>query len=338
MKIGNVLSEKSYIGLGQVPIGIGAILRGWDFTEKEFRTPDCLPVVDFRAMTEKCRHRCPECFTERRKKTLTLIEIERVINEIADMGARAVNFLGEGEPTLDHDYFEILKYTSAKGIIPVVFTDAATMMRKRNFVRRTFDSCATVCPKCDSLFNPDYQNVVVGDKKGVYFDQRNEAINILIDEGFNAVNSDGTTRLGFDMVVSSLNIHEVPATLRYCRENNLWIVFSFFLPTGLSGKADFDQNLQPTDDQKRLMRQEVARIDAEFGFVHPIYNNFATGPCVERLQICGDGRVTPCPGNETVIGNVREQSIRDLHRILLNRFPGHDPCTFDGHCLYRPRL
>jgi len=338
MGIKNALSEKGYIGLGQVPIGIGAILRGWDFTGTEFRLPDRLPVVDFRAMTGECRHRCFHCFTERRKKTLTLPEIKRVIDEIADMGARAIDFLGEGEPTLDHDYFEILAHTSAKGVIPIVFTDAATKMLDVDFVRRTYDSGATVCPKCDSLFNPGYQNMVVGDPMGDYFGQRNEAVELLMKEGFSAVNSNGTTRLGFDMVISSLNIHEVPSTLEYCRRNNLWIVFSFYLPAGLSAKESFDQNLQPDDKQKNLMRLEVARIDAKFGFNHPIYSNFATGPCVERLQIYGDGRVSPCPGNETAIGNIRDQSIQDLHRILLDRFPGHNSLTFDGHCLYRPRI
>lgn len=333
-----MLSEKKYIGLGQVPIGIGAVLRGWDLTKEEFRLPDHLPVVDFRAMTGECRHKCFHCFTEKRRRTLNLTEIERVIDEIADMGARAIDFLGEGEPTLDEDYFDILEYTSSKGVIPIVFTDAATKMLDRDFVRRTKDTGATVCPKCDSLFNPGYQNMVVGDRDGVYFRQRNEAVDILMREGFNEASPDGTTRLGFDMVISSLNIHEVPKTLEFCRKNNIWIVFSFYLPAGLSGKESFDQNLQPDEDQKHLMRLDVKQIDAKFGFYHPIYNNFATGPCVERLQIYGDGRVSPCPGNETIIGRVQEKSIRELHRILLEKFPRHNPITFSGHCLYRQSL
>jgi MoaA/NifB/PqqE/SkfB family radical SAM enzyme len=333
--IKKVFSGKEYIGLGSVPIGIGAILRGWDFTETEFRAPHRLPVVDFRAMTGECRHRCFHCFTERGKKTLTLPEIKRVIDEIADLGARSIDFLGEGEPTLDDDYFEILRYTSSKGVIPIVFTDAATRMRKVAFVQRTFDIGATVCPKCDSLFNPGYQNMVVGDSTGAYFEQRNEALELLVKEGFSAVKSDGTTRLGFDMVVSSLNIHEVPMTLEYCRQRNIWVAFSCYLPVGLSAKENFNRNLRPNEKQKHQMRLEILRIDAEFDFNHPVYSNFATGPCVERLQIFGDGRVSPCPGNETVIGNVRDQSIQDLHRTLLKRFPDHNPLAFDGHCLYR---
>ena len=38
-------SKKEYFGLGKVPTGIGAVLRGWDLTEEEFRDDFRLPVV-----------------------------------------------------------------------------------------------------------------------------------------------------------------------------------------------------------------------------------------------------------------------------------------------------
>ena len=331
-----MLSTKSYFGRGHVPVGIGAVLRGWDMTEKEFRKG--LGVVDFRAMTGACPRDCFFCFTNKDKRTLALGEIKRVIDEIAEMGAHAIDFLGEGEPTVDKWFFDIIEHTASHGLIPVVFTEAAARMRNRDFVKRVKAVGATVCPKCDSLFTAAYQNQVVGDKKGTYFAQRNEAVQLLIEEGFNEANSDGTTRLGFDMVVSARNIHEVSATLRYCRERNIWVVFSFYLPAGRSARSTFDQNLRPSEEQKRKMRAEVLAIDREFGFEHTIFSNFATTPCVERLQIYGDGRVSPCPGNETVLGTVQESSIRELHQKLLARFPGHDPARFDGHCLYRPKV
>lgn len=331
-----MLSNKAYVGLGNVPIGIGAILRGWDITEQEFK--ERLPAVDFRAMTEACPLNCFHCFTDKNPRTLTLTQIKRVIDEVAEMGARAIDFLGEGEPTIDPYFFEIVDYTSSKGIIPVIFTEAATKMRDRDFIRRVKDSGASVCPKCDSLFNAEYQNWVIGDKTGIYFNQRNEALQLLMEEGFNKVELDGTTRLGFDMVISSRNIGEVPETLRFCRKNNLWVVFSFYLPAGRSAGISFDRSLEPTVKKRQEMRRLVFSIDRdEFGFNHTIWNNFATMPCVERIQIYGDGRVSPCPGNETIIGMVQHYSIHELHQMILDQFPDHNPACFDGHCLYRPR-
>ena len=90
--------------------------------------------------------------------------------------------------------------------------------------------------KCDSLFDAEYQNFVIGDKTGRYFYERKQALELLTSEGFNEVKDDGTTRLGFDMIVSKRNISEVEKTLRYCRDNNMWIVFSCYLPSGRSAK------------------------------------------------------------------------------------------------------
>ena len=329
-------SDKAYIGLGRVPIGKGAILRGWDLTEEDFR--NSLAVVDFRAMAGTCPHNCLHCFTDKSLRTLSLGEIKRVIDQIADMGARAIDFLGEGEPTTDPDFFKIVEYTADRGIIPVIFTEAAAKLRNRDFVGRLWDIGASVSPKCDSLFSAEYQNWIVRDTTGSYFDQRNEAIGVLMEKGFNRIEPDGTTRLGFDMIVSTKNIGEVADTLRFCRANNLWIVFSFYLPAGRSGSKDFDQSLVLGQDARQKMRELIVSMDQFFGFNHPTWNNFATMPCIERMQVYGDGRVSPCPGNETVIGMIQDHSIQELHQMIIDRFPGHNPACFDGNCLYRPKV
>ncbi len=318
-----------YFGLGKVPKGIGAVLNGWHGGVSS--------VLDFRAMTGACKHDCFHCFTDKRKKTLTLEEIERTIDEASELGFKGIDYLGEGEPTLDKDFFKIIEHTSIRGIVPVVFTDGATKLTDKEFVRRLYDTGASVCPKCDSLFYADYQNWVVGDKTGTYFQGRNDAINRLIEQGFNETRDDGRTRLGFDMVVTKKNVSEIEQTLKYCRNNNLWVVFSTYLPAGRSGSEDFDGSLVLSQEELSKMREVVQRVDAEYGFKHPIYNNFATFPCVEFMQIYGDGRVSPCPGNETVVGNTRIDSLKDLKTRVLDQFPCHNPATFDGFCLYRPR-
>ncbi len=330
------LSDKEYIGLGRVPKSIGALLRGWDIEEKDFRN-HALNVVDFRVMTSACPHDCFHCFTDKQKKTLTLEEIKRAIDEIADLGARAIDYLGEGEPTIDENFFDVVEYTASRYVQPVVFTDAATKLRDIDFVRRLYDAGASVSPKCDSLFNAEYQNWVVGDKTRRYFDERNEAIDVLLNEGFNK-SDDETTRLGFDMVVSKRNIGEVEQTLRFCRENNLWIVFSFYIPAGRSKVGNIDESMLPSKEEKMIMRETVARVDAEYGFIHPIYNNFATVPCIELMQVYGNGNVSTCPGNEVIVGNIRTHSMKELIEIILNTYPTHNPLTFDGHCPYRPKI
>jgi len=340
------LTIKEYFGLGRVPVGIGAVLNGWHGGPQS--------VLDFRAMTGNCLHDCFFCFTDKRKKTLALEEIKGVINQAADLGFKGIDYLGEGEPTLDKDFERIIEQTSAKGIVPVVFTDGATKLKdegllmkifhfftgngeNKKFAQRLYDSGASVCPKCDSLFNRDYQNWVVGDKKGRYFDERNEAIERLIERQFNQNQLDGTTRLGFDMVVTKRNVDEVEQTLRYCRDRNIFIVFSTYLPAGRCAKNGFDDSLRLSQEELTKMRETVKRVDAEYGFNHPIYNNFATFPCVEFVQIYGNGRVSPCPGNETVVGNIQRDSLKTLAERIREQFPCHRLENLDGNCFYRPR-
>jgi MoaA/NifB/PqqE/SkfB family radical SAM enzyme len=139
------------------------------------------------------------------------------------------------------------------------------------------------------------------------------------------------------MVVTKRNVDEVEQTLRFCRDRNLWIVFSTYLPAGRSGRADFDKSLVLSVEELSRMRETVKRVDTEYGFNPPIYNNFATFPCVEFMQVYGDGRVSPCPGNETIVGNIRTDSLKNLRARILKQFPCHDFAKFEGYCLYRPK-
>lgn len=245
------LSTQKYFGLGKIPIGVGAMLHGWH------NGPGS--VIDFRAMTEKCPHDCAHCFTDKKKKTLTLSQILETINQISDSGFTAIDYLGEGEPTIDHDFFPIVEHTSKKGLVPIVFTDAATMLRKPDFVKRLYNSGASVSPKCDSLFNAKYQNQVVRDSTEKYFSQRAEAIELLMKQGFNETKTDGRTRMGFDMVTSRETLGEIEQTLKYCRNNNLWIVFTTYLPAGRSGTNDFRSNNLLTPNELKKIAKTVKK-------------------------------------------------------------------------------
>lgn len=332
-------SDKEYFGLGRVPIGIGAVLKGWDITEEELRDPERLPIVDFRLMTDACPLNCLHCFTDKQKRTLTLEQIKWIIDQLAPYRPKGIDLEGEGEPTIDPYFFEVVEYIASKGIQPIVFTEAATKLRDRNFVKRLNEIGASISPKMDSFYNPSYENWITGDKTGHYFEKRNEAIRILMEEGFNEVRPDGTTRLGFDMVVSKLNLHEIPDILRFCRKNNLWIVFSLFLPVGRVLKNGFVKSLHMTEEDKNWLRETVQKIDAEeFGFKHPIYSNFGTGPCVEFIQVWGDGGISVCPGSDEKIGNILQDSVSEIRERLRAKFPKRDPHVYDGNCPFRPKI
>lgn len=329
------------LGISKWSLGSGTMIKGWDIPENHFRDKNKLPVVDLAVMTNKCPWDCEFCFTDKFKKTLTLKEIKNLIDQLADRGTYAIDYLGEGEPTLDDDMFEILNYTTKKGIIPLLYTAAATKLVDRDYVKELYDTGASVLPKLDSLYNAEYQNSVVSGKRAIdhtYFDKRNKAIELLMEEGFNKINPDGTTRMGFDMVLSSKNYTEVEKTLRYCRENNLYIMFAFHLPSGRESElnTDFDIDLALNPLKRRDISDLVEKIDKEYGLERDKkYNNFLTGPCKEYMMIRANGDVQPCPGNETVIGNIKNETLNEIDKRILEKYAFHDRESFDGNCPYR---
>lgn len=345
-------SKENYASVGHVPIGIGALIHGWAIEEARYRDPNKFPVVDFMAMTEKCSHNCNQCLSGRKIKSLSYDEIIGVIDQLAEIGTFGINYVGEGEPTIDKDFFRILDYTASKGIRAMVFTDAATRLTDRDFVRRLKQTGASVGPKCDSIWNPVYQNWVVrsgeegmpgyndlteADKKKLakdrFFDKRNEAVRVLMEEGFNEVSPDGTTRMGFDMVVTKANVHEVPKTLRFCRDNNLWIVFAFYIPAGGSGKPDFDNSLAFSVDEQEQIMKMIQQIDRdEYNYIHDAFRNFGTQGCPEFGQVRGNGDVTTCPGDNEIIGNVKNNTIAECKKIMRIRSPNRMPEKNDYQC------
>lgn len=322
----------------------GAMIKGWDISEEHFRNPNKLPVVDLAVLTKACPRDCAFCFTNKKEVNLTLGEIKQLIDQLAENGTYAIEFVWEWEPTLDQNFFEVIEYTSSKWIIPLVYSEVALKMssynpKSKDFISRLYQSWASILPKCDSLFNKELQNRVVRSKhkstQDCYFTLRNEAIQNLINAWFNDINPDWTTRIWFDMVLSEENKWEVEKTLRYCRENNLYIMFAFPLT---SGREAWKAN-SIIANRKKLI-DLVNEIDKnEFGIERERdYNSFITWPCKEQFMIRGNWDIQVCPGNEAIIWNIRDWTIENVIKVLNLLYPFHNRATFDWNCPYRVRI
>ncbi len=327
---------KKLFGIKSYVPGIGAMVKGWDIPEEHFRNTEKLPIVDLMSLTGACPHDCAFCFTDKNKSTVSLDEHKKLIDELAEKGTYSIQFAGEGEPTFDRNFWEIITYTSNKGIIPIVHTEAGVKLTDRDYVKRLYDLGVTVYPKLNSLFNEEYQNSIVRSAVNAdsYFKDRNKALDLLMEFGFNAPNPDGTTRIGLNMVMAEENKHEVEKTLRFCRENNIFIMFSFHLPVGRTEKTGNKEIAK-----RRKIAELIDKIDLEYGLVREkTSNNFITSTCKETFCIRGNGDVQVCPGNEYVLGNIRTSSIGDMMKKLEEKFPEHNRKQFSGDCLYRPKL
>jgi MoaA/NifB/PqqE/SkfB family radical SAM enzyme len=316
------------------PKRLGYTMRGWDFTRAELAAAVnghrlLNPAVELG--TNVCPWNCSFCFTEDvrnlvgRKRRLPgeMSESERLclIDAAAALGARSINIVGAGEPTVDPNFWAYLERMAERHITPILFTEGALRLSDRSFVRRLYELGATVVLKVNSLWNEEYQNSVVrGDgvkaKKAKsaadnYARLRNQALALLIDEGFT---ESEPTRLAFDTIICRQNAHEVVALHEYARAHNIFVMFVGYIPSGRS--SDGLQDALTRAEQFRLF-EEIARVDREkFGIVHRSVFPYAGGvPCSMRgtgIFVKITGQVFDCPGELITLGNVRTEPLSEI--------------------------
>ena len=321
-----------------LPIWVWASIQWWDI-EKDCFCTKVTNLLDFRAMTNACPLDCLHCFTNKNQRTLKLDQIKNVIDQAFYIWVRGINYLWEWEPTLDENFWEILDYTIKKWIIPVVFSESSIKLTDPIFVKKLYDSWASIFPKCDSLWDKDYQNWLVWWKKDNYFDKRNEAIEILIKQGFNKVKENWITRMWFDMIVSTKNMNEIEKTLKRCRDKNIFIIFSWFLPSWRSASDNFNQSLIVPLKKRREIVELIQRIDKEmYNFSHNIWNNFWTTWCLENWQIKWNWDFTTCSWRDNVIWNVLETSLTELFEVSHLSNPKMKSLCRDWNCLFREKF
>lgn len=331
------------------PSGRGFVMHGWDFTRSEVAeaiTHHRMLNPAIELGTNACPWNCSFCFTEnpdntsgqkrRLRDELTLEERLGLIDEAARLGARSINFVGAGEPTIDPHFFTLVEHMRARGITPIIYSEGALHLTDRAFARRLYALGATVVLKVNSLENTAYQNAIVrGQGKSInpraseYTRLRNEAISVLIEEGFA---SSEPTRLAFDTIICRQNHREIPEIHRFARRRNIFVLFVNYLPSGR--RPDGLHDALSAEEQLGTFA-ELARIDErEFGIRHAARFPYAGGvPCTIRglgLFVKITGHAFDCPGELIELGNVQRESLSEIWKRAR-------PITraFDGGCAPR---
>lgn len=307
--------------------GRGFTMRGWDFTRAEIAEAVGRHRMLNTAMelaSNVCVWNCAFCFTERpgtasKRRLRDELSAEQrlsLIDQTAALGARTINWVGAGEPTLDPHFWPLLERMVERGITPVVYTEGTLRLSDRGFARRLYERGATVVLKANSIWNHEYQNSIVSGggtsrKANDYTRLRNEVLAMLLEEGFA---DHEPTRLALDTIITRQNLNEVPALHRYARERNIFILFVNYLPSGRSAAGAGDAI--SLNEQRRVF-EELARIDAEeFGLSHGSGFPYAGGvPCSIRgtgVFVKITGRAFDCPGELVPLGDVRDEPLADI--------------------------
>jgi MoaA/NifB/PqqE/SkfB family radical SAM enzyme len=259
-----------------------------------------------------------------------------LIDELAALGARSINFVGAGEPTIDPHFWQLIERMRFHNITPIIYTEGTLRLRDGAFIDRLFTSGCTVVLKMNSLTNESYQNNIVKgplQKTSVpsfnYTHERNRALSLLLGRGFATCTP---TRLGFDTIITTANFSEIEDLHRFARINNIFVLLVNYLPSGRS--AELQEDAITREEQLTLFGR-LAQIDREeFGIEHGTSFPYGGGvPCTIRglglfVKITGD--VFDCPGESLSFGNLREQTLSSIWGRTRDISQG-----FDGMCLPR---
>lgn len=328
----------------------GLIMKGWDFSQAEVHAALAEGKI-LNPAIELCSNVCPWscdfCFTEaalhgkkrRLPNELTFAQRVRLLEDLASLGARSVNVVGAGEPTIDPFFFDLLDTIGRLGMTPLVYTEGSLKLSDREFCRQLYDTGATVVLKVNSLWQEAYQNsiLVSGNTtphtpKFNYFEHRQQALENLIDLGFNR---DAPTRLAFDTIICRENIDEIERLHRFARDNNIFILLVNYLPSGRS--ASGHTNAISRAEQFEMFAR-LAEIDRnEYGISQRgIFPYAGSQPCLIRgtgLFVKINGDVLACPGETKPVGSVRQDKLSDIWQRLSDVRR-----EFDGMCPPRERF
>lgn len=313
-------------------------VRGWAFDNTTIvKNKGKLLTLDI-DFGSNCSLNCPACFRKNSsldgiKHELTLENLKGVIKQAKLLGLQSVKFLGAGEPFENSELLDFLYFLKEESIIPLIFTkghvigddNLAFKYFSKNGVRNSIDLVKEL-NKCDASiligfnsFNDAIQAKMVGGDKDYTFN-RNRALKLLVDHGFNEGNP---TRLALiNSPITIWNVEEALEIYKWARIRNLYCVITPSMITGKVKDKVWEAITPPmkmltqlyTDIYKFNIERNLQKVEqiiqegiASYAGGHPC-NQVSNG-----LYITLNGIVLSCPGSENLIeGNIWECTLEEI--------------------------
>jgi MoaA/NifB/PqqE/SkfB family radical SAM enzyme len=347
-------------------------ISGWSFTPEEIaealsKGHMLNPSID---LSNPCNLNCPYCYIEeknsvrkvRKMHELSHAETLAVIKGLQLCGAKTINIVGAGEPTIDPHFEEVIEFIFKAGMQTVLFTNGIRFSHEPDLAGFLYRRGVSVVLKYNAD-SAEIQDLIAG--RIGYTAKRDRAMEALKDAGFNAHEP---TRLGIDIMVFKGNLAEIPAIHERCRLENIFPIAGEYIPTGRTEAGEFQgeqalqgltegervrvmQLLQPISAAERTeLLTRLAEIDSRSGFGQrpDAFAYFGGGICTQiiGLYIDIEGNIWPCVARKKRVRNTFENgwlgNVRDGHNP--SEVWGNDPYmklirrNFTGGCPYKAAL
>jgi len=329
-------------------------VNGWGFSSEIIRNNigKLLTLdIDFGF---KCSLNCPHCFrknnfmnkyseqnTVESNKELSFSELKNLLLEAKRLGLRSVKFLGKGEPLECGKLLDLLEFLHQNDIIPLIFTKGHIIgddelvnkyyskygITNGSQLVRAFKKYNVSILLGFNSFDRSIQNKMVGDgyhkysNNRTYFEVRNDALRLLVEEGFNSTNP---TRLCLATnPITNENINEIFDIYKWGRERNIYVIVA---PSMISGRAQrhfFWKEITPPAKEIIDLYTKIYKFNIDKGIqtlsqieVEGISSYAGGHPCNQvsvGMYLTINGNVFRCPGDEvTYFGNVRRKPLQEI--------------------------
>jgi radical SAM protein with 4Fe4S-binding SPASM domain len=305
------------------------------------------PVLVSFGITRECDLKCPHCYSdsgEKDPKELSTEEAKGLISDVAELGARLI-ILDGGEPALRSDLVELTKHAKDVGLRPVLGSNAMSITKELATKLKNV-GCEGVAISLDGAepkSHDEFRGLEGGWQKTV-----NGAKNCAI--------------AGLPFQIAPLmhrkNWGELPTIIDQSKDLGANAVEIFDFVEAGRGKThgeyelDTEKRKQAIDMIINLQRKDdityrVIALPQYWAIVEKtvpeeeILERFVRSCCAagtRYITILPNGDVIPCMVLQPVLGNVREQSIKDIWynspilKTLRNRDNLKGKC---GRCKYK---
>jgi MoaA/NifB/PqqE/SkfB family radical SAM enzyme len=281
---------------------------------KKIKIPQAVTI----GVTTSCQCHCIHCSAKGRSKTVPVLsnkELKSVIRQSIDLGVPNITFTG-GEPLLKANLEEIISSVPKEKAITLIFTNALGLTAKRAQSLKKAGLFG-VYISLDSA-DPAEHDLLRG-KKGT-FQLVKEGVKNALDVGLLVGISTYITR------AKALN-HDIFPIVDLCAQWGVHVISVF--DAIQTGKIIEQKDIMLNKNSRKILLRDTKKIGRKYKgkpqVITQTWTNSGQGfskfiGCLAanlQFHITAQGDFTPCDFTPLSFGNIREESVKDLWKKML---------------------
>ena len=200
-----------------------------------------------------CNYRCTKCCNFGRegkgKEPFSLTEIEEILKQAKELGARVLVIAGEGEPLMYSKIKEVVKSSFDNGLIPYIFTNGS--MLTVPMIKFLKENNTSLIINCDSMNEEQYDKL--SGSKGSFKTLMKNLANVrkYFAGTWEKIRGNEIRRIAINTVVSGINHNQVQKVIDFCGED-----FAFVLNRPINiGKAKNNPAFCSQKDAEEILQK-----------------------------------------------------------------------------------